>query len=177
MADLRSFTTAEASPETLRAIRLLMHDAFEGHFAEEDWDHTTGGRHLVIYEEGVLASHAAVIERVIEVAGRRFRTGYVEGVGTSPALQSRGLGSIAMGAANDYIRSHFELGALGTDAHRFYERLGWERWLGPTYVRRGTGLERTAEEDDGIMVLRFGPSRDARLDASISCEERPGEDW
>ncbi len=68
-------------------------------------------------------------------------------------------------------------GDLSTSVHKFYERLGWERWHGPTYVRHGTEVARTRDEDDGAMVLRFGPSKDIDLSASISCESRPGHDW
>jgi hypothetical protein len=32
-------------------------------------------------------------------------------------------------------------------------------------------------EDDGVMVLRFGPSAAIDLHASMSCDERPGDDW
>ena len=38
-------------------------------------------------------------------------------------------------------------------------------------------IVRTAEEDDGVMVLRFGPSDTIEVDSSISCEERAGDDW
>jgi aminoglycoside 2'-N-acetyltransferase I len=55
--------------------------------------------------------------------------------------------------------------------------VGWERWRGPTLVRRGAGTVRTALEDGAIMVLRFGASADADLDAPLSCEPRPGADW
>ncbi len=69
------------------------------------------------------------------------------------------------------------MGALSTSKQRFYERLGWERWLGPTFVRRGGGVVRTPDEDDGIMVLRFGASREVDRTAAISCEARSGDDW
>ena len=60
----------------------------------------------------------------------------------------------------------------------FYERLGWERWQGPTYVRTAVGeLHRTEEDDDGVMVLRTGPTADLDLTGPLACEERPGDDW
>jgi hypothetical protein len=62
-------------------------------------------------------------------------------------------------------------------SHGVYERLGWERWRGPTYVRRGADLVRTEDEDDGVMVLRFGPSAGLDLTAPIACTERGGDDW
>ena len=174
---LRRFATAEASPDLLAQVRSLMDDAFRGEFTEEDWQHTIGGTHFVVELEGAVASHASVIERTIEVDGRGFRTGYVEGVATASALQGQGLGSLVMQAASHLVRSSFELGALGTDRHSFYERLGWERWRGPSYVRRAGDLVRSAEEDDGLMVLRFGPSAHVPLTAPIACRERPGDDW
>ncbi len=44
-------------------------------------------------------------------------------------------------------------------------------------MRTGGQLVRTEDEDDGIMVLRFGPSQEADLTAPISCDSRPGDDW
>ena len=53
----------------------------------------------------------------------------------------------------------------------------WERWRGPTFVRQGGTVLRTPAEDDGVMVLRFGPSRSIDLNAAICCEARQGDDW
>ena len=74
-------------------------------------------------------------------------------------------------------RSTYQLGALSTGEHRFYERIGWERWQGPTLVRAGGELIRTPDEDDGIMVMRFGSSTGVDLSAPIVCDVRPGEVW
>ncbi|MDQ3753067.1 MAG: GNAT family N-acetyltransferase [Actinomycetota bacterium] len=177
MPDIHLLTTAEASPELLMEIRRLLVQAFEGDFSQEDWEHTIGGWHVVVADGDATLSHAAVVPRALEVADRPLRAGYVEGVGTAPARQREGLGSIAMAEASELIRSHFEMGALSTGHHKFYTALGWERWLGPTYVRRGSEAVRTEEEDDGVMVLRFGSSTDVDLTAPISCEGRHGDDW
>lgn len=75
------------------------------------------------------------------------------------------------------VRDAYEMGALSTEVHDFYAGLGWERWRGPTYVRRGAGLVRTEAEDVGLMVLRFGTSEAVDLTAAISCEARWGSDW
>jgi aminoglycoside 2'-N-acetyltransferase I len=79
---------------------------------------------------------------------------------------------------SDYLVTTFELGALATSVQGFYERLGWQVWQGPTYVRTPNGDERTADEDGGILVLltpRTPP--DVDLSAPISCEWRPGDVW
>jgi aminoglycoside 2'-N-acetyltransferase I len=175
---VRVFPTAEASCDLLDEIRRLLDAAFAGQLTDEDWEHTIGGRHIVVQAgdaDGEIVAHAAVVPRILEAGGRFFRTGYVEGVATAPKRQ--GFGTLAMTEAGELIRRDFEIGALGTDAHEFYERLGWEHWRGPTYVRRGSGVTRSKADDDGVMVLRFGPSRAVELTTAISCEERPGDDW
>jgi aminoglycoside 2'-N-acetyltransferase I len=76
----------------------------------------------------------------------------------------------------DVVRREFDIGVLSTSRHRFYERLGWERWTGPSFVLRGGERIRTADEDDGIVVLRFGVSLDIPLSAAIACHARSGDD-
>lgn len=177
MPAIRLFTTAEASGDLLTEIRRLLVQAFEGGFSEDDWEHTIGGWHVVVADGGVALSHAAVVPRVLEVADRPLHAGYVEGVATAPVRQRQGLGSLAMAEVSELLRSEFEMGALSTGLHGFYARPGWERWQGPTFVRRSSEAIRTEEEDDGVVVLRFGPSKDIDLTAPLSCEGRRGDDW
>ena len=75
------------------------------------------------------------------------------------------------------VLHEFEMGALSTGSHEFYERFGWERWRGQSFVRDGVTLRRTAEEDDWLMVLRCGPSAGIDLATPIVCERRIGDDW
>lgn len=171
------FRTEEAPEGLLEETRAVVFGAFDGEFSEDDWDHALGGWHAIVTDAGRVVSHASVIPRELHVGDLSFAAGYVEGVGTDSATRGEGHGSRAMTEINKIIRRDFELGALSTEAHAFYERLGWERWRGPTFVRSATGLMRTEDEDDGIMVLRFGPSAGIGLTASMSCEERNGDDW
>jgi aminoglycoside 2'-N-acetyltransferase I len=174
---VRRFATNEASRSLLAEIRRLLVEAFEGDFSDEDWENMLGGWHVVVEDGDAVVSHAAVVPRVLEVAARPLRTGYVEGVATAAGRRREGLGTLAMAEITELVRREFEMGALSTGEHRFYERLGWERWRGPTFARRGSTVIRTEEDDDGLMVLRFGPSKDVELTASLSCESRPGDDW
>lgn len=176
MPSVRLLTTTEASDEFLAAIRRLLEEAFGEGFDDDDWDHTLGGHHVVVADGGVVVAHAAVVSRTLEVAGRAFRSGYLEGVATAPSEQGRGLGSLAMVEVATLLRREYEMGGLSTGRDRFYERLGWERWLGPTFVRRGPVTDRT-EEDDDVMVLRFGPSAAVDRTEALSCEGRAGDDW
>ena len=177
MTDLLAFATDDAPPDLLDQVHGFVVDAFEGDFADEDWTNALGGRHFVVVDGTTPLAHAAVITRTIEIAHVPFRTGYLESVATHPLRHGEGLGSIVVGEATRFVREHFEMGALGTDRFSFYERLGWERWKGPTFVRDGSRETHSEEEDGWVMVLRFGPSASVDLNHPISCETRDGDDW
>ena len=177
MGELDSFLTADADPGLLDELHALCVRAFAGDFDAEDWEHGLGGRHFVTYEAGIARAHASVVPRTLEVGGRPLQVGYVEAVATEPDHQGRGLGTVAMEGVARWIRSTYQMGALATGEFGFYERLGWERWSGLTYVRDGVTQVRSEDADGAIMVLRFGPSAGIGLDAAISCEARPGDDW
>jgi aminoglycoside 2'-N-acetyltransferase I len=149
----------------------------EERFTEDDWDHAVGGVHFVLDLEGHVIAHASVVERELHIDGHPLRTGYVEAVAVAPGHQGVGFGSAVMGDVTSYVRGAFELGALGTGRQRFYERLGWQVWMGPTSVRTADGLGRTPDEDGFILVLRTASSPPFDLTASISCDFRPGDVW
>jgi aminoglycoside 2'-N-acetyltransferase I len=164
----------------MATIRQLLDAAFrddDGHFAESDWRHALGGVHVIAEEAGEILAHGSVVERRLEIGGRGVRTGYVEAVGTSPAHQRRGLATRVMHEIGDVIREGYDVGALSTGAVAFYARLGWELWRGPTAVRTSTGVERTPDDDGGIMILRTPISPPLDLDDEIVCEWRDGDVW
>jgi aminoglycoside 2'-N-acetyltransferase I len=178
---VRALRSADVSVELLARTRHLLDAAFVGDgtgFTPEDWAHTLGGWHVVVTDDvdDVLA-HAAVVDRVLEVGSTPVHVGYVEGVATRPGREGEGVGSAVMAEVGRIVRREHQMGALSTDRHSFYERLGWERWQGPTFVRDGAVTIRTADEDDGVMVLRFGSSASIALDQPLTCEARPGDDW
>lgn len=177
---LRRLLTDELSTDDVAAIRDLMWRAFgtgEEGFSEDDWAHSIGGVHFVLDIAGEIVAHASVVERELHVRGRPVRTGYVEAVATAPERQGRGLGTIVMQAVTEYVREHFDLGALGTGSHAFYERLGWRTWRGPSSVRTPQGNRPTPDEDGYILVLATPTSPELDYDAPISCEWRPGDAW
>jgi aminoglycoside 2'-N-acetyltransferase I len=127
--------------------------------------------------DGDIVTHASVVERELHIDGRPLRTGYVEAVATMPDHQGSGFGSIAMQDVAAYIGERFELGALGTGRRAFYERLGWQTWLGPSSVRTSQGTRRTPDEDGYILVLPTRSSPELDLSAVISCDWRRGDVW
>jgi len=177
---LRRLRTDELTAAEIDAIRTLLWAAFppgdEG-FTEDDWDHAVGGTHFVLDAGGRVVAHASVVERTLHVGGIPLRTGYVEAVATAPTLQGRGLGTIVMRDVDAWIDAGFQLGALGTGSHHFYERLGWRTWRGPSSVRSAAGALPSPDDDGYIMVLATSTSPPLDLDAPISCEWRPGDAW
>jgi aminoglycoside 2'-N-acetyltransferase I len=178
---VRRLTTAELSPPEIEAIRAVLWAAFgddpEEAFTESDWDHARGGIHVVADVDGRIVAHASVVPRELHIAGRRLATGYVEAVAVQPGLRGRGFGTAVMRDVDSIIGADYELGALGTGEHGFYERLGWRTWRGPTSVRTDAGDRPTPEDDGYILVLETPTSPPLDLDAPISCDWRPGDVW
>jgi aminoglycoside 2'-N-acetyltransferase I len=175
---VRECSTAELDLGDLAALRDLMSAAWPGDgFSDDDFAHGMGGRHWIAEVDGDIVSHASVVERPIQVDGRPLRTGYLEAVATLPRFENQGIGSLVVAGATEYVRAAFDFGALSTGRPAFYERLGWERWRGSTFVRTAAGLERTEEDDDGILVLRTPTTPPIDLAAPISCDWRSGDVW
>lgn len=171
----------ELGPDEVAELRALFDAAWSETgepFTDEDWDHATGGLHVLVTEADEIVSHASVVERWLHTGPHRLRTGYVEAVATRPDRRRRGYGARVMEDVAAHIRDVYELGALDTGLGGFYERLGWLRWEGPTAVRTADGEVRTPGEDGAVFVL-FTPTSPPALDltAPISCEWRPGDVW
>jgi aminoglycoside 2'-N-acetyltransferase I len=177
---LRQLLTDALTAGELREIRALMDASFgtgEDAFGDHDWAHALGGVHVVADLDGRIVSHASVVERTLEIGERTVRSGYVEAVATVPDHQGQGFGTRVMHRATAYIAATFELGALGTGSHHFYERLGWRTWAGPAYVRTPKGPRRTPDDEGYILVLRTPTSPRFELSEPISCDWRPGDVW
>lgn len=178
---LRHLATNELSPGEQAAIRALMDVAFgddpDEAFTDDDWTHAIGGTHVVLDLDGVIAAHAALVEREIRIGGKPLRTGYVEAVATAPERQGSGFGTTVMTAVGDLIGARFQLGMLGTGRHHFYDRLGWRTWRGPSAVRWPDGLRRTPDDDGYLMVLTTPTTPPLDLDAPIDCDWRQGDSW
>jgi aminoglycoside 2'-N-acetyltransferase I len=179
MIRLRRARTADLTGAELEALRWLVVDAFEGRFAEDDWAHTVGGCHVLALEGDEVVAHAAVVARTLVAGSGPIATGYVEGVAVRRDRRRRGHAGRIMREANRIIAGRYQLGALsdGSGIPGFYERLGWERWQGPTFVAAPYGPIRTAEDDGGVLVLRTPATGGLDLAAPLICDWRSGDVW
>ena len=184
---LRRLATNELTDRELEHLHALLIEAFidafdepsepEEAFSKDDWYHALGGVHVLAEVDGRVVAHASVVDRVLQVDGRPLRTGYVEAVATVREARGRGYGTAVMEVIDEIIREGYELGALGTGAYHFYERLGWRAWPGPTAVRTETGEQRTPNADRYVFFLRTPATPPLDEKATLSCDWRPGDVW
>lgn len=177
MAEIHTAHTADLDRATVAAVRALLETVFAGDVTEHDVEHAFGGVHALAHEGGELVGHGSVVQRRLVHGGRALRTGYVEGVAVRADRRRRGIGGAVMAPLARVVRGAYDLGALGTteEAAPFYAALGWEPWRGATWALTPAGVVRTAEEDDGILVLAGAAPLD--LDGDLTCDWRDGDLW
>ena len=163
-------------PDLLARVHSLLDLAYEGDFAPEDWEHAIGGTHFLGFLNDELIAHGAVVSRLMDFDHATIDVGYVEAIAVHPDHQGQGFGATLMRAITEYCESTYDVSMLSTGEHDFYARLGWKRFLGESYVRTADGIERTADEDDGLMLL-LADTHLALLTAKVTCEDRSGDAW
>lgn len=176
MTDVTVAHTAQLTPATLTAVRALLYDAFDGDFADEDWDHTLGGLHAYVSDGDAVVAHAAVVQRRLIYQGRALRAGYVEGVAVRADRRGQRLAAAVMAPLEDAIRAAYDLGALGASdmAVPLYTGRGWQLWRGRSHALTPDGIRPTKEDDGGIYVL---PVVDLDLTEDLVCDWRDGDVW
>jgi len=134
-----------------------------------------GATHVLGYYNG-LVSHALWVTRYLQVGNAPFlRTAYIEAVATDPAYRNRGFATAIMNCIANEIQD-YELAALSPSSVTFYERLGWELWRGPLFIRTENGLLSSSDEEQ-VMILRLPRTPLLDLSAPLSAEWREGELW
>ena len=177
MSEARLAHTADLDAATLAAARSLLDAVFEGELTADDWEHSLGGMHALLWDGDELIGHASVIQRRLVHGGRSLRAGYVEGVGVAANRRGEGHGAALMEPLERVIRAAYDLGALGStdEAAGFYAARGWQQWQGPTSALTPDGVVRTADVDGGVYVLPVTAPLD--LSAPLTCDWRDGDVW
>ena len=132
--------------------------------------------HVLGYYRDTLVCHALWVTRYLQVGKDPImHTAYVEAVATDADYRNRGFASSVMKHLIDEIQE-YELAALSPFSVQYYERLGWERWRGPLFIRtKGDLLPSPAGEE--VMIYRLPGTPVLDLDAPLSAEWREGELW
>ncbi len=132
--------------------------------------------HILGYQAETLVCHALWVTRWLQVDTDPIsRTAYIEAVATEKAYRGHGHATTIMKRVAAEIQA-YELGALSPFSVAYYERLGWELWRGPLYVRTEAGVVRTPRDGD-VMILRLPKTPDLDLNSPLSAEWREGELW
>jgi aminoglycoside 2'-N-acetyltransferase I len=135
-----------------------------------------GATHILGYCSDLLVSHALWVTRHLQAGTAPvLRTAYVEAVATESRYRGRGFASAIMrhiiGEIQDY-----DLGGLSPFSVKYYEKLGWERWQGPLFIRKGADLL-PSPADEEVMIFRLPKTPPLDLSAPLSAEWREGELW
>jgi aminoglycoside 2'-N-acetyltransferase I len=171
---VQRMTSADAISQ-LGDLRAFLDEAFDGDFSDEDFDHAFGGTHFAILTQGRLVAHGSVVMRQITFDERAHATGFVEAMAVGHEWRGRGVGSKLLAELTDFCRSNFAVAMLSTGSHAFYEKHGWRRFNGESYLATDAGVVRTEEDDDGLMLLT---SLEHVLAADrVTCDFRSGDVW
>jgi len=174
---LRTTHTGDLAPQSLAAVRALVVAAFDGDFSADDWEHSLGGMHTMLWLGDQVIGHAAVVQRRLLHGGRALRTGYVEGVAVHRDHRRRGHAGTLMREVERLVGGAYDIGALSASdaAAELYAARGWQRWQGPTSVLTAHGPERTPDDDGGVYFLAAAGSVD--LAGPVACDWRDGDVW
>lgn len=146
-------TDQQLTTTHLQQLNALFIDAFEQNFSDDDFEHLYGGIHIIASANTIIIGHAALIPRTIHIDGSPYQVGYIEGVAVASTYQRQGIGAQIMRQITDMAAHDFVVAMLSTGEHDFYARFGWQRFKGESYVDNHGTIERTADEDEGLMVL------------------------
>jgi aminoglycoside 2'-N-acetyltransferase I len=169
--------TADLDSETRQRVCEMVTAAFAGDFTDDDWEHSLGGMHALIWQHGAIIAHAAVVQRRLLYRGTALRCGYVEGVAVREDFRGQGLVHALLDGAEQVIRGAYQVGAVSSSdlARGIYAARGWLPWRGPTSVLAPTGPTRTPDDDGAVFVLPVGISLDTSAD--LMCDWRAGDVW
>ena len=133
--------------------------------------------HILGYYNDLLVCHALWVTRYLQVGTNpMLRTAYVEAVATEADFRNRGFASAIMKYTIGEIQE-YELAALSPFNVEYYERLGWERWHGPLFIRTREGNLLPSPDDEEVMIYRLPQTPGLDLSAPLSAEWREGELW
>ncbi|MFI1938870.1 GNAT family N-acetyltransferase [Streptomyces purpureus] len=146
------------SAPALTRLRAFLDEAFDGDFADEDFEHGLGGIHAWIEDGRGIAAHGSVVMRRVRHAGHAYRTGYVEAVAVRADRRRQGLGGRVMVELEKVIAGAYDLGALSAsdEGASLYAARGWRLWRGRIEAMGPEGVVHLPGEEDSTFLLPGG---------------------
>jgi aminoglycoside 2'-N-acetyltransferase I len=174
--DIRVKAAQDLSKTEYAEIVALTSRAFKRDYTPymEMFPHPT---HLLGRYQGKIVTYVLWITRWLQIRnGPLLKTAYIEGMATDLQYRNRGFASQLMQRAVAEVQD-FDIAALSTGSHGFYERLGWRRWQGPLYARQEKELIAMPEERGCVMVYSLPGTPPLDFTAPLSVEWRAIEPW
>jgi aminoglycoside 2'-N-acetyltransferase I len=174
--DIQVKSSQDLSPAEYTEILALCTQAFRRDYAPflKTFPNPT---HILGRYRRKLVSHVLWITRWLQIgASPILRTAYIEALATDLDHRNRGFASEVMRKVVEEIQD-FDIAALSTGSHGFYERLGWRIWEGPLYTRKEKDLIAMPEEQGCVMVFCLPKTPPCNLNDSLSIEWRELEPW
>lgn len=151
----RTAHTADLTPAELSAIRVLLDDAFDGDFSDEDFEHGLGGVHALVQDDaGRFVAHGSVIMRRVRYRDRWLRVGYVEAVAVRADARRAGLGGRVMAELERVIDRAYDAGMLSAsdEGAALYAARGWAVWRGRVCALGPEGVVHLPDEEGTTFV-------------------------
>ena len=132
--------------------------------------------HVLGYSNNLLVCHALWVTRYLQVGTNPImRTAYVEAVATEARYRQRGFAAAVMKCLVNEVQD-YDLAALSPFCVEYYQRLGWDLWRGPLFIRT-KGKRISSPHDEEVMIFRLPKTPVLDLNDSLSAEWREGELW
>lgn len=132
--------------------------------------------HVLGYVDNLLVCHALWVTRFLQAGTNPImRTAYVEAVATHARYRQRGFAAAVMKCLVNEVQD-YELAALSPFRVEYYQRLGWELWRGPLFIRI-KNKRIPSPDDEEVMIFRLPKTPALDLNDSLSAEWREGELW
>jgi aminoglycoside 2'-N-acetyltransferase I len=169
--------TEQLGEEELGELKAMLTSVFgEERYTEEAWEHCLGGVHYLLRYGDQLVAHGALVPRDLRQGGKVLHGVYGESMATLKDWRRRGFGSVIVAMATAEIRRNYDIGVFAASKYEFYQRLGWQKWRGPTFVETEHGIEAKGPER-GAVMFRLPDNSDVDPDADLTTLSRSGDDW
>lgn len=136
-------------------LRVVWDDGFQGenrlrNWISHDYFHPVS---FVLVENGQLISHIEVVWKMLEHAGKTYKTYGLSGVLTYPQFRKKGYGLKLLNATKEYIeKQDADIVMFHSDLIGFYEKGGFERMNKVVTLK---GDPDKPETDDGCAFMLF----------------------
>ncbi|MEW2115280.1 GNAT family N-acetyltransferase [Streptomyces sp. NPDC005474] len=169
--------TEQLSKQERHDLRTMLEKVFgRSRYTDESWEHCLGGVHYLLRYGDTLVAHGALVPRYLRQGDRVLRGVYGESMATLYDWRELGFGSIIVAMATANVRNNYDIGVFAASKYAFYERLGWEKWRGPTFIETEHGIEPRGPAR-GAVMFRLPKHSTIDPDAELVTDMRKGDPW